>query len=722
VATGLASHLSATTLLTVVPVAAVLAVSPATVTAGQSVRLVGSNFIPGESVIVQLSGAHVVPLSLAAVSTSSSGSFSIGQLPIPATVSSGSYVLTALGQVSGRSTSVGLRVNAPAAGPVLSLLQASHTPNTPYKLYPGGLATIAGSHFPAGAVVRINLLGPSGQILLVQIQANAAGAVGPLGVTIPATTKAGAYILEATVGGARLASLTTVMAALSPTVALSTSALIPAHSLSVHGTGFAAGEQVVLALNGNALRTTPTSVLADGSGAFTATFVVPNTVNDGANLITVTGVTSRATVAVRATANLPVASSWYFPHGDTTGGTRTEIAVLNPGNTPAAISMTFLYPDGPAQHYTTRLGAHSQGLIDLGLVAGSGRHMATILTSDRQIGAQSTITFAGADNSSTVGASGPATTWYLAEGYTNGSFREYLQIMNPNDAYATVDVRFLPFNNKPARETRFVMRPLSSLEIDAGSYMPGLSISSIVTADRGIVVERSMRFGQGGRGAHDQVGATTSSTVWSFAQGESSAQSQTFYTVLNPNQAAPAAVTATFFDRHGTPVGAKTIIVDPLHRGNIKLNDILPQAAVAATFTSNVPVVVERPIYQGPANLALDASGSVVLGRSGGSLTWTFPYVATNNGNQAHLYLFNPSLKASQVHATFFLPNGGMAGQDYLLAPNSVSVIDVNSVPNLPSGVSGAVLKSTNGQVFLAELGILNPVLHRAISTQGISQ
>src|ERR1019366_6047501 len=68
VATGLASHLSATTLLTVVPVAAVLAVSPATVTAGQSVRLVGSTFFPGETVTVQLCcESHVVPLPLAAV-------------------------------------------------------------------------------------------------------------------------------------------------------------------------------------------------------------------------------------------------------------------------------------------------------------------------------------------------------------------------------------------------------------------------------------------------------------------------------------------------------------------------------------------------------------------------------------------------------------------------------------------------------------------------------
>ena len=65
------------------------------------------------------------------------------------------------------------------------------------------------------------------------------------------------------------------------------------------------------------------------------------------------------------------------------------------------------------------------------------------------------------------------------------------------------------------------MQPRSNITIDAGQYMPGQSISAIVTADKDVVVERTMRFGAGGRGAHDKIGATSASTVWLFAQGES---------------------------------------------------------------------------------------------------------------------------------------------------------------------------------------------------------
>src|SRR5664279_4575303 len=162
--------------------------------------------------------------------------------------------------------------------------------------------------------------------------------------------------------------------------------------------------------------------------------------------------------------------------------------------------------------------------------------------------------------------------------------------------------------------------------------------------------ERTMRFGAGGRGAHDKIGVTTTSTLWFFAQGQTSGDRQTFFTILNPNQAAPAAVTATFFDRTGKPVGSKTIVVNALRRGNIKLNDVLPNAEVATILTSNVPVVVERPDYNGPANLALASSGSVIFGRNGGGLSWALPGGSTADGTQSKIFLFNPGLTVATVH------------------------------------------------------------------------
>jgi len=56
------------------------------------------------------------------------------------------------------------------------------------------------------------------------------------------------------------------------------------------------------------------------------------------------------------------------------------------------------------------------------------------------------------------------------------------------------------------------------------------------------------------------------------------------------------------------------------------------------------------------------------------------------------------------------------------LAPNSDTVIGINSVPGLPQGRYGVVLKSTNGGVFLAEQSNVNAGLQQMGSTQGIAQ
>jgi hypothetical protein len=184
-----------------------------------------------------------------------------------------------------------------------------------------------------------------------------------------------------------------------------------------------------------------------------------------------------------------------------------------------------------------------------------------------------------------------------------------------------------------------------------GQFMPGLSVGAIVTADRGVVVERSMRFGEHQRGADDQVGVTSASSVWLFAQGDTSSGRQTFLTVLNPNQATLAAVAATFYGANGRPVGATTILVDALRRGNIKVNDVLPNSTVAVVVTSNVPVVVESPQYEGPADLNRAVSGTDVFGQNGGAASWLFPSGSLNTGSEELMYLFNTATPRHGEHS-----------------------------------------------------------------------
>jgi len=447
--------------------------------------------------------------------------------------------------------------------------------------------------------------------------------------------------------------------------------------------------------------------------------VIPESLTNGSNLLIATGAGSRAAAAAAIQGHLPVATRFYFPNGDTTGGNRTLISLLNPTGGVATVTMTFLYQSAQLRRYSQTVAPHTLATVDLAAVGGANQHMSVIVEADRRIAAQSDLYYASGDGDSALGASGPATSWYLAEGYTGGGFGEYLEIMNPNPAYANVDVRFLPFNTRPLNEQRFVIGPDSMIVINTNLYMPGQSFSTIVTSSQGVVVERTMHFGAGGHGTHDKVGITTASTVWSFAESTTASERQTFLTVLNPNQAAPAAVTATFFDSKGRPVGTRTIIIDPLHRGNIKVNDVLPAAEVGTILTSNVPVVAEQPQYEGPANLGLARSGSDLFGRNGGSTAWAFPGGDAANGSHAYLYLFNPGLKATTLQVTFYGTTGGTMQRTLTLPANSRGLIDVNAVGGLPSSRYGAIVRSTDGGAFIAAQLVLDSLSHRAASSQG---
>jgi len=92
-----------------------------------------------------------------------------------------------------------------------------------------------------------------------------------------------------------------------------------------------------------------------------------------------------------------------------------------------------------------------------------------------------------------VGTSGTATSWYLAEGCTNG-FDEYVLIQNPSaSSAASVTITFMDENGTTQQTTDSV--PANSRRTyNVSSYLPNSSVSTKIesTNDLGIIVERSM--------------------------------------------------------------------------------------------------------------------------------------------------------------------------------------------------------------------------------------
>jgi hypothetical protein len=724
VATGASSHLSASVQLLVGTLPVTISNSPNPVVAGSAIHLTGSGYIPGETVTLTLAGPGGFSLTLANVIASTTGTVSVAQTTIPASTSAGTYTLVATGQASGRVARASITVQAPApSAPILSIVDVSFVHGRTYLSNAGALISIAGSSFPPSTAISVALQGASSSFVLGVITTSSAGSFAPTLVTVPANVVPGSYRLVALIAGVNRASLAVQIVRRNPHLAVSNSTVSPGNQITVQGTGFAADEIVVLALNGAAVASQPSSILANASGSFSVHITVPQTLARGANVLSATGATSRVGASLTLQGTLPVASRWYFPFGDTTGDHQTVISLLNPSSSTANVTMTFLYQNAGEQKYAVSVPPHGVTPVSLNLAAGQGRYVSTIVEADHQIAAQTTIYNGRDDISTALGATAPGTLWYLAEGYTGGSFREYLTIMNPNPTVTTVDIRFLPFNGKPLQEVRFTVGAQSLIRFDAGLYMPAQSISAIVTASAGVVVDRTMRFGINQRGADDAVGIVQASTVWYFAQGDTAPDRQSFLTILNPNPAAPAMVTATLYDTLGRAIGAQTILVQALRRGNIKLNDILPVGDLAVTVTSSVPVVVERPQYVGPANLGQAIAGGDEFGRNGTAANWIFPAGDTSNQTSQIFSLFNPGLSTTQVTATFYPASGGAPISETLqIAPFHQLRLDASTIPGLPTGPFGVVMTAAAGQTFIAEQLSSNSAAGSFSTTQGIGQ
>ncbi len=703
--TGSSSHLSASTPLTLLSTApAILTVTPNNSVPGNTVSLSGSNWAAGEAVTVTISGATTPLIVLHA---DASGNLPATGVAIPFTAAVGAHVLTATGALSKRTAAAPLMLKG-----VVPAITAS--PTTTNR---GGLVTVSGNSFGANEPISITIDGVSAA--LATATANAQGQLAPTGITIPYSVPKGVHTLRATgVTSGRVAQTFINVAALAPVITLSTSTLSAGTHVIVTGHGFGRQEQITLALNGAALVTTPPVITAT-NGAFSASFVVPASVLSGANTISAIGNESRVATIANVTGVVPVAAMLYFAGASTMPGESAMLPILNPGALPAHIDLTFYYLEGPSGHASMNVAAHSRATVNLNAMVGQRQGFGVKLVADRSVTAELRETRSGKDGFGLLGVSAPNTTWYLAEGYTGGSFHEMLSLVNPGTVASTVQLRLLPFGGRAARTVSVTVAPQSAQNVDVNRLMPHQSLSVIANASQPIVLARKLTFSTNGYGITAKTGINTPTTSWAFATGRAAMGFQTFLTILNPNTTGTY-VTASFFGQTGGSLGSHTVYVAGLSRANIKLNNVLGAAnGIASVVSSNMPVVVERPEYAGSPN-GINVAGSDVFGRNGAGLAWTFPSGDLNIHNDM-VVLYNPSVKTAAIDVTAYGTNGQTVTKRIDVTPTAHYNLDVRTLgPGLTSQ-SGLTVRAANGVGIIAEQVTFGAGYSGMSSTQGFA-
>lgn len=222
------------------------------------------------------------------------------------------------------------------------------------------------------------------------------------------------------------------------------------------------------------------------------------------------------------------ARQWYLAEGYTAQSYDTFVLIQNPGNEEANVDVNLLRKDGHVGKVSFTLPARSRKTIKVDDVPGfEAAEVSTKVQSDVDVIAERAMYFnadgrtGGHDSTGVSEASGK---WYLAEGYTGGSFDTYVLIMNPGDSVAEVKSTFIRADGYACSRTDSLL-PNSRFTVHIDE-MPGFDdaeVSTLVEGQDGakVIAERSMYFVYNDvyPGGHDSMGVTDPGTTWYFAEG-----------------------------------------------------------------------------------------------------------------------------------------------------------------------------------------------------------
>jgi hypothetical protein len=306
----------------------------------------------------------------------------------------------------------------------------------------------------------------------------------------------------------------------------------------------------------------------------------------------------------------------YFAEGDDSTFFRTTLSVFNPGATQVRGLARMQASDGAQTSLVLPGEAYRSGFVDLtGFTPGND--FSLVIEADGPLVVDRTMVW-GRDPASSyptwvdlgygshteTAITSPSTAWYLAEGATHGAFDLFYLLQNPNDQPATATVRYLrPAPHPPiVRTYPLLPRSRRTIWVDTeDAALAATDVSASITADRSILVERSMYYStleQPFAAGHNGAGVTAPSTSWYLAEG-ATGFFDAYLLLANP-QATAATVTVTFLRDGGVAPIVRTFTVDAESRRTIDIaaeDPALTSASMGVGLTSTQPIVVERAMW-----------------------------------------------------------------------------------------------------------------------------
>jgi len=321
--------------------------------------------------------------------------------------------------------------------------------------------------------------------------------------------------------------------------------------------------------------------------------------------------------------------------GCTDYGFETWVLVTNPNDEDANVTVSYYTEEGPRNADTVTVPAHSRMTVNASATIWA-KSSGVRVGSNLPVFAERAMYWNNrVEGHTATGTPAGSREWYLAEGCTDYGFETWITILNPGDTDTTADVRFLTEGGQELGGAVAVPAH-SRTNVKVNDWVPAANVSTLIDAQDPVVAEVSL-YGPGRRSGTCSMGAKTPENKWYLAEGATHSGFDTWLLLFNPGQE-QANVTVNV-DSQGSELAPIDMVMEPMSRATLHLNEVLPGRDLSMFVDSDVPVVASRSMYWAvPGGRA----GHECHGLTAPATESFLPEGCTDFGFDTWLLLYNP--------------------------------------------------------------------------------
>ncbi|MHB8893927.1 MAG: hypothetical protein ACYC99_01955 [Candidatus Geothermincolia bacterium] len=292
--------------------------------------------------------------------------------------------------------------------------------------------------------------------------------------------------------------------------------------------------------------------------------------------------------------------------------------------------------------------------------------------------------------SNVMGAAGPGSEFYFAEGTARPGFDTYVCLQNPEDRAAKVVLTYMRGDGSTKEQnimvpafSRSTLRPADAIGTGDGVAFD-FSTRVRSTNGVGIIAERPMYFNYKGEwtGGHDVMGAASPGKEFYFSEGTCRPGFDSYFCVQNPAGAATK-VRATFMRGDGNQ-SDKVFDVPAHSRYTLKAEDVIGRGDGSAfDFSAKVEsvdggnIVVERPVYFDYKGWT---GGHNVMGATAPQKSFYFAEGTCRPGFDPYICLQNPGNEEATVGIRYMKGDGTTLDQGVTVPARSRATVQPREV------------------------------------------